>query len=113
MSAAGQKIADMTVCTLKSIRSDEKFLLFWKVIKQKASSLNVNEPIFPRQRKRLRRYEDGASEGDFPESVEDLYRRIYFEALKLIVCGIEECFDQSGYKVYSNLEDLLVKAVKK
>lgn len=114
MSAAeGQKIADMTVHTLKSIRSDEKFLLFWKVIKQKASSLNVNEPTLPRKRKRPRRYEDGASDGDFPESVEDLYRRTYFEALDLIVCGIEERFDQPGYKVYSNLEDLLVKAVKK
>ena len=31
----------------------------------------------------------------------------------LIVCGIEERFDQPGHKVCSNLEDLLVKAVKK
>jgi len=45
--------------------------------------------------------------------VEDLYRRTYFEAVDLLVCSIEEQFDQPGYKVYSKLEDVLVKAVKK
>ena len=69
--------------------------------------------MLPRQRKQPGRYKDGASEGEFPESVEDLYRRIYFEALDLVVCGIKERFDQPGYKVYSNLEAVLVKAVKK
>ena len=114
MSAAeGQKIADMTASTLTSIRTDENFLLFWKLIRQKASNLNINEPVLPRQRKRPRRYEDGPSEGEFPENVEDLYRHTYFEALDLIVCSIKERFDQPGYKVYSNLECVLVKAIKK
>ena len=39
-------------------------------------------------------------------------RYTYVEALDLIVCGIKECFDQPGYKVYSNSENVLVKAVK-
>lgn len=84
----------MTVHTLKSICSDENFLLFWKSIKQKASNLNINEPLLPRQRKRPRRYDDGASEGEFLQSVEDLYRHTYFEALDLTVCTINERFDQ-------------------
>ena len=114
MSAAeGQKIANMTIRTLNSIRTDDNFSLFWKLIKQKASDLNINEPVLPRQRKRPRRYEDGMSNGEFPESVEDLYRRMYFEALDLVVCGIKGRFDQPGYKVYSNLEGVLVKAVRK
>jgi len=71
--AEGQKIADMTVCTLNSICTGDNFLLFWKLIKQKASDLIINEPVFPRQTKHPKRYEDGTSEGDFPESVEDLY----------------------------------------
>ena len=46
MSAAeGQKIADMTVHTLQSIRSDENFLLFWRRIKEKASNLEVDDPV--------------------------------------------------------------------
>ena len=114
MSAAeGQKIADMTICRLNSMRTDERFLLFWKLIKQKASEHNINEPMLPRQRKWPRRYEDAMTEGELPESVEDLYRRMYFEALDLVVCGIKGCFDQSGYKVHSNLEGMLVKAVRK
>ena len=98
---------------LNSICTDESFLLFWKLIKQKASDLNINEPMLPRQRKWPRRYVDGMSEGEFPESVEDLYTHMYFEALDLIVCGIKGHFDQPGYKVYSNLEGMLVKAVRK
>ena len=58
MSAAErQKIADMTVCTLQSLRSDEQFLLFCKLISQKASDLGIDEPVIPRRRKRPRRYE--------------------------------------------------------
>ena len=114
MSAAeGQKVADMTISTLQSIRSDENFQLFWSLINKKASSLDIDEPVLPRQRKRPRRYEDGSSEGDFPESVESLYRHTYYEALDLIVSGIKARFDQSGYKLYSNLEALLVKVAKK
>ena len=37
----------------------------------------------------------------------------YYKALDVIVCGIEERFNQPGCKVYSNVEDALVKAVKK
>ena len=40
------------------------------------------------------------------------YRRIYFEALDLVINGIKNRFDQPGYKVYSNIEELL-KATKK
>lgn len=70
--------------------------------------------MLPRQRKQPRRYEDGVSEGEFPENVKTYIRRCtYFEALDLIVCSIKERFDQPGYKVYSNLECVLVKAVKK
>jgi len=53
--------------------------------------------------------------GDFPDTVEDHYRRLYFEALDLVIhiCGIKDCFNQPGYKIYSQLQQLLVKAAKK
>ena len=38
---------------------------------------------------------------------------MYFEDLDLVVCGIKGRFDQPGYEVYSNLEGMLVKAVRK
>lgn len=111
-AAAGQDIADMTVRTLQSIRSDEIFLLFWKIISHQASDLDIDEPVIPRQRKQPRRYEDGASEGDVVEGVEDFYRRTHYEALDLLICGIKERFNQPGYKLYTNLQNLLVKATK-
>ncbi len=95
MSAAeGQKIAEMTVITLQSMRSDENFTLFWSLVKLKGSELNVNDPTMPRRRKRPRRYDDGSHSGDFPSTVEDYYRQIYFEAIDLIINGIKNRFDQ-------------------
>lgn len=113
MSAAeGQKIAEMTIRTLQSIRSEDSFQLFWKKVTKMASDLDVSDPVLPRQRKRPRRYEDG-EEGYSPENVEDFYRPIFFEALDLVIGGIRARFDQPGYKLYSKLEGVLVKAANK
>lgn len=114
MSAAeGQKVAAMTVSALQSIRSDDMFDLFWELVSKKATELDVDEPKLPRQRKRPRRYDEGQSDGNFPHAVQDHYKRIYFEVLDLVINGIKNRFDQPGYKIYSNLEELLVKAAKK
>ena len=43
---------------------------------------------------------------------QDYYRRIYYEALDLIIESITDRFDQPGYGLYSNLEQLLLKAVR-
>ena len=111
MSAAeGHSIAKMTVCTLQSMRSDPNFELFWQKVTKHAAELDVDEPALPRQRKRPRRYEDGIGEAHFSENVKDFFRRIFFEALDLVISGINSRFDQPGYKIYSKLEDLLVKA---
>ena len=42
----------------------------------------------------------------FPVTPEQVYRRIYFEALDLIVSSIEERFDQPSFKAYSDMESL-------
>ena len=108
MSAAeGQKIAKMTVCTLQSIRSDPNFEFFWQKVTKLTAELDVDEPALPRQRKRPRKYEDGTGEAHFSENVKDFFRRIYFEALDLVISGINSRFDQPGYKIYSKLENLL------
>ena len=40
----------------------------------------------------------------------DMYRRIYYEALDLLVQTIQARFDQPGYKMYGCIEALLLKA---
>ncbi len=39
-----------------------------------------------------------------------MYRQFYFEAVDLAVSSITARFDQPGFKVYSNVEQLLFKA---
>ena len=43
------------------------------------------------------------------ETVEDWYGVAYFEALDLVIEAIKDRFDQPGYAIYRNLEELLVK----
>ena len=57
--------------------------------------------------------EVGSSDGDFHNSVEDHYRAIYYEALDLVTMGITNRFDQPGYKVYRNIEDLILKVCQR
>ena len=72
-AAAGQELARMTVQTLKSLRTDRMFDLFWAKVNQFTLAHEVNEARLPRQRKRPRRYEEGTSSGDFHETPEQYY----------------------------------------
>lgn len=65
LAAEGQQVARMTVDTIKKIRNDESFDLFWIKAIQRANDLGLEEPKLPRRLKRPRRYEDGQSDGDF------------------------------------------------
>ena len=110
-AAEGQAVAAMTTSTLSSIRNDESFDLFWEKVKAMAKERDVDDPKLPRQRKRPKRYEEGAP-NEFDSTAQGMYRRVYFEALDLIVQAIKDRFDQPGYRVYHCLENLLVKAAK-
>ena len=112
-AAEGQEIAQMTIQTIKSIRSDESSDLFWGKVSCKATALDINEPELPRQRKQPRRYEVGLSTGDFHQEPKAYYRQLYFEAIDVIVNCIKTRFDQPGYKIYSSLVTLLIKACNK
>lgn len=109
-AAQGQEVATLSVKTLQKIRNDEAFSLFWAKVLRLISELDVSEPSLPRRRKHPRRYEEGDAEPEFSETVEDLYRKAYFEALDLVIECIKDRFDQPGYKIYRNLQDLLLKA---
>ena len=110
MSAAeGQAVTAMTVSTLKSLRNDVSFDVFWKKITASAENLDVSKPALPRRHKIPRCFDDGAAP-TFHATVEDHYRVIYFEAIDLITSSIEDRFDQPGYKIYEKLQTLLLKA---
>ena len=102
----------MTIKTLESLRCDSSFDLFWRNTRQKTSERDIDEPSLPRKRRVPARFEDGLASNEYPETATDMYRKIYFEALDLIICRIKDRFDQEDYKIYINLEQLLVKAAK-
>ena len=111
-ASEGQIVAEKTKVTLLSIRNEASFDSWEKVVGM-SERVDVEKPRLSRRRRVPRRYEDGNAEPEYPTTPEEHYRRIYYEALDLLVQGIEDRFNQPGYKVYCCLEELLIKAVKK
>ena len=110
MSAAeGQVCTAMTVSTLRSLRNDASFDLFWQKITSSAENLKIEHPALPRRRKALRRFNDGPAP-ILQETVGHYFREIYFEAFDLTTSCIEDRFNQPGYKTYANVQALLLKA---
>ena len=112
-AAEGREIASMVVVTLETLRDDTSFDAFWQKVSMCAESFNIRPPELPRKRKAPKRLQDGLAEAEFPIDVEGYYRQHYFEVIDLAVNGIKDRFDQPGYKVYCNLQQLLFKACQR
>ena len=112
MSAAeGAHIAAMTVKTLQSIRSDERYDAFWDIVIKAQQEVNVDDPQLPRKRRVPRRLDEGSGPANFPSDCKTHYRQSYFEALDLAINSIQERFDQPDYSIYHHLEDLVLNTV--
>ena len=55
----------------------------------------------------------GEGDGYHCPTVEDHYHKLHFEVLDLAISSIQGRFDQPGYAVYQNLEEVLLKAVNR
>jgi hypothetical protein len=104
-SVEGHEIAMLTVKLYKHC----VLMLILICFQSRRSEWNVEEPQLSRGRKTPRRYKEG-SEGSFHMTVESLYRQVYFEVIDLAVNSITSRFDQSDFRIYSNIEELLIKA---
>ena len=85
----GQKLVNITLVTLQSIRSDQWFDLFWQYIESRRSVVDVSPPELPRQRKVPRRFEVGETQPEYPASAKDNFRRLYFEGIDLVIASIK------------------------
>ena len=112
-ASEGQHVAEMTVRILQTLRNDTHFDLFWEKVEVVRKEFDVGEPQLPRKRRLPRRFDDGNAEPEFFSDCKQYYRQQYYEALDLIISCIKDRFDQIGYRIYCNLQDLLLKAVKK
>ena len=123
MSAIGGKeLAGLTVKTLKNMRNDRDFKLFYEKIETSASKIDeVSTPMLLRKRKKpnysIIQYIEGnpkpTGEAYHPENAYDHFKQIYFEALDAIVNAINDRFDQSAFELFSQVEQLFLKSVKK
>ena len=52
-AAKGQHLVRMTTITLKSIRTEERYKLFWQKMIMQANKLDIAEPTLPKKRKGL------------------------------------------------------------
>ena len=111
-AAQGQEVTAMTVQTLKSLRSDNNYKLFWKKVTHLAEKLEVSEPTLPCRRKVPKRLDDGTAAHEYPATAEDHFRQIYYEAFDLIISCITDRFDQPGYQIYHKVQGLILKAAK-
>ena len=91
------------------IRSDEQFNLFWKYLEQRLSVIDVSPPSLPRRKRAPRWLEVGKGIPEYAATVEDHYRRIYFEVIDMLLAAIQERFNQKGYQILQKLETLIVE----
>ena len=69
------------------------------------------DPKLPRNRKAPVRHEVGEQDTHhFPETPKDHYRRIYFNAIDTVTQCIATRFEQEDFKIYVNIQELLLKS---
>ena len=94
------------IWTLQRLRTDDEFEKFFKLVKTEASGL-CEEPVLPRIRRPPRQIDDGAPQHVFA-SVEEYYKREYFEAIDIINGELERRFLQESFSFVGEIEKLLL-----
>ncbi len=109
----GQVTALQTKKTLVHMRSEESFDLLWTKVDKMRSGKDVDGPKLPRKRRCPVRLEDGNAPPEYDFCPKLYYRRIYYEAIDILIQSIGDRFDQEGYKIHSVMESLFYKLMKK
>ena len=101
-----------SIDVLKSIRKEEKFKSFYDSVLLHQSEFDIDAPNLSRNRRARRWLQIGLTDGNFHSNStpEDNYRQIYYEDLDLVIGTINSRFNQPGYNVYRNVEDLVLNA---
>ena len=101
----GQHLVSRTLEALQSIRKDESFELFWDYLQRKSSKVDVSPPLLPKVPKK---FEVGNSTPEYPTTVQDYFKRTYFETLDLVIESIRKrkviiCYKSSKHYLQLNL----------
>ena len=118
----GKQVANLTVRTLKGMNNERDFSLFYEKNKTFASEIEaISTPSVPRKRRRadysILHYVTGNPRGTgeayHPANAYDHFKPIYLEALDSIINAIKERFNQPAFELFSQVEQLFLKAIIK
>ena len=94
------------------MRNNECFKSFYNTIATKSKKHpSISEPALPRQKRVPSGFEIGTGPPWYPTTPQEHYRRIYFEAIDLMVNAIDNRFKQASFDVYAKMESLLLKCL--
>ena len=91
---------------------EDKFKSFYDRVLLHQSECDIDAPTLSRKIWAPRLLQIGLTDGNFHSTPEDTYRQIYYEAIDLVIESINSRFNQPGYKVYLNVEDLVLNACR-
>ena len=97
-------------CFYTQQRRDGPFLVFYDDVVKVAQKYNISAPQLPHYRRIPKRLDDGI-EGHRYATPQDYFRHQYFQALDLLIAGLDDRFDQSEVLgPVLDLENLLLKS---
>ena len=104
---------------LENMRNETSFKLFFDIVVKKAADIpKIDDPALPRKRNRpnysILSYVDGhkSAEAHHPITAEEHYSELYYDAIDNIKQAIMTCFNQPNFKVFSTMEQLLLKGME-
>ena len=89
------------------MRNEARFNSFYSEVMRESVNLTA-EPTLPRQRKRPRRIDDGASSYIY-ETPKDRHRRMYFEVAEATAGEVERRFIQKDLGIVNEIESILIE----
>ena len=95
-----------------SRRNDEFFNVIWKRALQSSAKLNLEPPKLPRKITVPRKYDEGTHTSDHPETVEDMYKMNFNEALDTVATQIDIRFNKNNLAPLYNIESLFLDDLK-
>ena len=76
------------------------------------SKFDIDATTLSHKRHAPRQLQIGLTDGSFHSTPEHNYRQIYYEALDLVIEAINSRFNQPGYNIYCNVEDIVLIACR-
>ena len=94
------------------MRDGISFKSFYGAVLLKSKTYpSMTEQMLSRRTQAPRRIEISTGEPVYPPTTQAYYKRLYFEAIDLMVNPIDQRFDQPSFDTYARTESLLVKTL--